>query len=164
VGDGVRWSAGERRMVNDPFQSLVCKQHPMQPTWPSPTSWVCGHVRHRSTGSRTHLWLYAVTHFVGSWSRSPSFHGFADSPVALCRHPLRGFIVRFGGAPTGSRTHLRLHTVTHFVGSSSGSAVPPRVRGLTRGFMPSPTSWVFVGVFAAAFSIRAIKLTAVECD
>ena len=43
------------------------------------------------TGSRTHPWLGAVTHFVGSSSRSPLCHGFADSPVARCRHPLRGF-------------------------------------------------------------------------
>ena len=47
-----------------------------------------------STGSRTHPWLHAVTRFAGSY-RFRFLHGFADSPVATCRHPLRGFVSRF---------------------------------------------------------------------
>ena len=45
-----------------------------------------------------------------------SIHGFADLPVALCRHPLRGL-----GPPPLSIS---------------------RVRGLPRGFMPSPAARV----------------------
>src|SRR6185295_2091588 len=45
-------------------------------------------------------------------------HGFADSPVARCRHPLRGF--------------------------ASTPPKAPRVRGLTRGYMPPPASRVRV--------------------
>jgi len=85
---------------------------------PSPASRVRPYgPRHRATtGSRTHPWLYAVTRSAGSSLRTPPSrnHGFADSPVALCRHPLRGF------EPTDP------------------AIAQPRVRGLTRGFMPSP--------------------------
>src|SRR6185503_15069978 len=61
-----------------------------------------------STGSRTHPWLHADTRFAGSRDGLPLFHGFADSPVATCRHPLRGF--------------------------ARWIATVPRVRGLTRGY------------------------------
>ena len=44
-----------------------------------------------STGSRTHPWQHSVTHFVGSRHWAGRVHGFADSPVATLRHPLRGF-------------------------------------------------------------------------
>jgi hypothetical protein len=48
------------------------------------------------TGSRTHPWLDSVTRFAGSpvlYARGLHgfvSHGFADSPVARSRHPLRG--------------------------------------------------------------------------
>jgi len=62
----------------------------------------------------------SVTRFAGSVLvnviRGLLTPGFADSPGALLRHPLRGF--------KGIRELL------------------PRVRGLTRGFIPSPASWV----------------------
>src|SRR5213592_4259424 len=52
------------------------------------------------------------------WGLAPCcHHGFADSPVSLFRHPLRGL---------GSRSMLS-----------------PPVRGLTRVFIPSPASRVW---------------------
>ena len=64
-------------------------------------------------------WLsvfYSVTPFGGSCLASRALHGFADSPVALFRHPLRGFVSRVAGLPTGSRTHPWLYSVTPFGG------------------------------------------------
>ena len=158
-----------------------------------PLRGLVGSIHGRSTGSRTHPWLHAVTRFAGSWDRftagprvrgltrgcmpSPAsrvggidsrpVHGFADSPVAACRHPLRGFVGSIHGRSTGSRTHPWLHAVTRFAGwwirFTAGPRVRgftwlhdvtrfagwsdrftalPRVRGLTRGYMPSPASRV----------------------
>src|SRR2546422_331196 len=42
--------------------------------------------------------------------------GFADSPVSLFRHPLRGFGVSLHVVTTGSRTHPCLYSVTRFAG------------------------------------------------
>src|SRR6185503_996493 len=70
----------------------------------------------------------------GGTRTTTTTHGFADSPVATCRHPLRGFGARRGLLlPTGSRT------TTH-----GFADYYPRVRGLTRGYMPSPASRVGV--------------------
>src|SRR5947207_1730573 len=122
-----------------------------------------------TTGSRTHPCLYSVTRFAGLGSRSmlsprvrgltrvfiPSpasrvwgltpccHHGFADSPVSLFRHPLRGFGVSLHVVTTGSRTHPCLYSVTRFAGLGSRSMLSPRVRGLTRVFIPSPASRVW---------------------
>ena len=79
-----------------------------------------------STGSRTHPWLYAGTRFAGCWCfLFHLLHRFADSPVALCLHPLRGLVLLLPPSP--------------------------RVRGLTRGFMPPPASRV-AGASFSAFS------------
>src|SRR6184192_3970318 len=122
-----------------------------------------------TTGSRTHPCLYSVTRFAGLGSRSmlsprvrgltrvfiPSpasrvwglapccHHGFANSPVSLFRHPLRGFGVSLHVVTTGSRTHPCLYSVTRFAGLGSRSMLSPRVRGLTRVFIPSPASRVW---------------------
>ena len=65
-----------------------------------------------------------------------NLHGFADSPVATLRHPLRGFARGLPLLPpTGSRTHPWLNSVTHFVGSRDSSGRYPRSR--TRGNSPS---------------------------
>src|SRR4029453_2497886 len=61
-------------------------------------------------GSRTHPGLYSVTPS-GGWVSARNHPGFADSPGALSVTP-------FGGFGFGTQ--------------------PPRVRGLTRGFIPSP--------------------------
>jgi hypothetical protein len=57
--------------------------------------------------------------------------GFADSPVALLRHPLRGL---------GARPFRRCR---------------PRVRGLTRGFIPSPPSGVYIISQPSHFTARS---------
>ena len=71
-------------------------------------------------------------------------HGFADSPVATCRHPLRGFGVAtsdgyhgFADSPVAMPS-----PASRVWGRDLGRL--PRVRGLTRGFMPSPASRVGV--------------------
>src|SRR2546426_7833536 len=77
------------------------------------------------------------------WGLAPCcHHGFADSPVSLFRHPLRGFGVSLHVVTTGSRTHPCLYSVTRFAGLGSRSMLSPRVRGLTRVFIPSPASRV----------------------
>jgi hypothetical protein len=43
----------------------------------------------RDVGSKSSL--AARRHFVGSRVQAGLAHGFADSPVAILRHPLRGF-------------------------------------------------------------------------
>ena len=143
---------------------------------PSPASRVRVATPDCTTGSRTHPWLHAVTRFAGSRRDSGLHHGFADSPVATCRHPLRGFASRlsrlrhgFADSPvatcrhplrgfasrslatctTGSRTHPWLHAVTRFAGSRRDSRRLPRVRGLTRGYTPSPASRVRADVHDA---------------
>src|SRR6185503_6323421 len=69
----------------------------------------------------------------GFLSRRGLDHGFADSPVAICRHPLRGFLSRrgmhhgFADSPVAkpspaSRVHGAIRT------SPTGS-LHPRVRG-----------------------------------
>ncbi len=68
-------------------------------------------------------------------------HGFADSPVALCLHPFRvkneEFIALLDahGIEYDREVLVGLRASTHFVGSCVVRA-SPRVRGLTRGFMP----------------------------
>src|SRR6185503_16694569 len=134
---------------------------------PPPASRVRALDCHCSTGSRTHPWLHAATRFAGSRAGLPLFHGFADSPVATCRHPLRGFARWIATVPrvrgltrgympppasrvramdyhcsTGSRTHPWLHAATRFAGSRDGLHSVPRVRGLTRDYMPPPASRV----------------------
>jgi hypothetical protein len=110
---------------------------------PSPPFGGLAFVRSRhSTGSRTHPWLYSSP---PSWVRTIRCavdHGFADSPVALFRHPLRGFGRFVARRTTGSRTHPWLYSVTPFGGSDDSLRGGPRVRGLTRGFIPSPPSGV----------------------
>jgi hypothetical protein len=76
-------------------------------------------MRGATTGSRTHPWLYSATPFGVSEPRlspsptgSLSVHGFADSPVALFRYPLRGFGRFVMRVSTGLRTHPWLYSVT----------------------------------------------------
>ena len=55
--------------------------------------------------------LRAAARFAGSVVTA-RFHGFADSPVAIRRHPSGVFVLLIYDVPTGSRTHPWLYAVT----------------------------------------------------
>jgi len=74
-------------------------------------------------------------------------HGFADSPVALFRHPLRGFVWTPRRLTTGSRTHPWLYPVTPF-GGLFGRRVTPfgvwiaqQINFSSQDFQPAGRSW-----------------------
>ena len=69
-----------------------------------------------STGSRTHPWLYSATPSGVEELPFPDLiHGFADSPVALFRHPFGGFI------------HASGSTSMPYTTSRATSAFSPRI-------------------------------------